>query len=52
MISETGAALTIGRSYNWGRHTGVIDEVALYDKALSPARVCAHYDVGKRALRT
>jgi hypothetical protein len=45
-VPVTGAPLWIGQTYYWGRFTGVLDEVAFYDKPLPPARVLAHYQAG------
>jgi hypothetical protein len=42
-LAATGAPLTIGNSENWGTHQGAVDEVAIYGKPLSPARVKLHY---------
>jgi hypothetical protein len=36
-------SLLIGYVNNWGDFTGVIDEVAIYDYALSPPQITAHY---------
>lgn len=46
MASTTGK-LILGYGENWGTYEGVIDEVAVYDKPLPPARVKAHYDAAK-----
>lgn len=48
---NTTTGTTIGRrSYDSARFwTGRIDEVAVYDKALTAARILAHYDAGKPA---
>jgi hypothetical protein len=45
-LAPTGAPLWIGAADTWGRHKGVIDEVAIYDKPLPPARIKAHYMAG------
>ena len=37
---------TVGAVDGWGVFGGAIDEVALYDKYLAPARILAHYQVG------
>lgn len=37
---------TIGRVENWAQFVGTIDEVAVYDKYLTAARIKAHYDAG------
>jgi hypothetical protein len=42
-LVATGAPLTAGVLANWGSFTGVLDEIAIYDKALTPARIAAHY---------
>jgi hypothetical protein len=41
-----GAKVVLGYVPNWGRFAGVLDEVAIYDHALTPARVKLHHDVG------
>ncbi len=44
---NTGVATRIGRSLNGGSFfSGTLDEVAVYDSALSAARVLAHYNAG------
>jgi hypothetical protein len=45
-LATTGAPLTAGSVANWGNFTGVLDEIAIYDKALSQARIAAHYARG------
>jgi hypothetical protein len=50
-LSTTGlgpnpAPLILGQVPNWGSFVGVLDEVAIYDKALSPARILRHYQFG------
>lgn len=43
-----GGAWYIGKRWDYNESpTGKIDEVALYDTVLSPARVKSHYDAGK-----
>jgi hypothetical protein len=42
----TGVPLELGKTLNWGSFTGVLDEVAIYDKALAPARIKRHHEVG------
>ena len=41
-LADTPQHLTIGRTF-----LGVLDEAALYGKALPPDRVLAHYRAGK-----
>ena len=41
-LANTTAHFTIGRTF-----TGLIDEVAIYAKALTPDRILAHYRAGK-----
>jgi hypothetical protein len=36
----------IADSDNWVGFTGTLDEVAVYEKALAPDRVKAHYEIG------
>jgi hypothetical protein len=43
-LDPSDARVLIGEVSNWGRHTGVIDEVAIYDKPLAPARIAAHHE--------
>jgi hypothetical protein len=45
-LSTTGAPLTAGGVANWGWFTGVLDEIAIYDKVLPQARIAAHYARG------
>jgi hypothetical protein len=45
-LAATGAPLTAGGVANWGSFTGVLDEIAIYDKALPSARIAAHYARG------
>lgn len=40
-LQDTGAPFRIGQHFS-----GVIDEVAVYDRALSPAEIAAHYAIG------
>lgn len=37
---------TFGRTYEWVAFQGVLDEVAVYDTNLPPARILAHYEKG------
>lgn len=44
---DSPAPWVVGNSYNVAEQlSGVIDELAVYDKALSPARIAAHYAAG------
>jgi hypothetical protein len=45
-LLATNAPVTAGVVANWGRFTGVLDEIAVYDKVLSQARIAAHYARG------
>ena len=45
-LAATGAPLMAGGVADWGMFTGVLDELAIYDKALSQARIAAHYARG------
>jgi hypothetical protein len=45
-LPDLTAPLLIGRIDNWKRFAGVLDEVAIYDKNLPPARIKAHYQAG------
>lgn len=45
-LPTTGAPLTAGSVANWGMFTGVLDEIAIYDKVLPAARIAAHYARG------
>jgi hypothetical protein len=45
-LVATGAPLTAGSVANWGMFTGVLDEIAIYDKPLTEARIAAHYARG------
>ncbi len=48
-VPATGSAMTVGASLVWGGgYTGLLDEIAIYDKALSPERVSAHYKAAGR----
>jgi len=38
--------LTIGSYHDWAYFNGVIDEVAVYEKALGDTRILAHYQAG------
>jgi hypothetical protein len=31
----------------WARHVGLIDELAVYDRALTPAEITAHYELAR-----
>lgn len=42
----TGAPFTAGGVANWGMFAGVLDEIAIYDKALPQTRIAAHYARG------
>jgi hypothetical protein len=42
----TDAPLVVGNAQDWGTHAGVVDEVAIYDKPLTPTRVKAHFVAG------
>jgi hypothetical protein len=39
--------LLIGDCANWGNFAGFIDEVAVYDHALTPDQISAHFNAGK-----
>lgn len=41
-LPDTTAHLLLGKAFE-----GTLDEVAIYDKALSPERILAHYNAGK-----
>ena len=45
-ISTIPDSLYVGKVYQWSSMVGWIDEVALYDKALTAAQVTAHYNAG------
>lgn len=45
-LGSTGAPLTAGVVADWGWFTGVLDEIAVYDKVLPAARIAAHYARG------
>jgi hypothetical protein len=45
-LVATGAPFTAAVVADWGSFTGVLDEIAVYDKALTPARIAAHYARG------
>jgi Concanavalin A-like lectin/glucanases superfamily len=46
VMQDIPDAFLIGRVQDWGNFTGDIDEVAVYDHPLAPARILAHYTVG------
>lgn len=46
LLDDTTNTIRIGTS-DWGSFDGWIDEVAVYDKALSVQRIQAHYDAGR-----
>jgi hypothetical protein len=46
VLPATGAPFTAGRVADWTRFTGVLDEIAIYDKVLSATRIAAHYARG------
>jgi hypothetical protein len=46
VVPDLDAPLRIGRMDNWKPFVGVLDEVAIYDKVLPPARIKAHYQAG------
>jgi hypothetical protein len=45
-LVATGAPLTAGSVADWGSFTGVLDEIAIYDKALTLAQIATHYARG------
>ncbi len=45
-LPATGAPVTAGTVANWGAFSGVLDEIAIYDKVLPAARIAAHYARG------
>ena len=45
-LAATGAPLMAGGAADWGMFTGVLDELAIYDKVLPQARIAAHYARG------
>jgi hypothetical protein len=49
-VEVVDSQLTIGRGNVWAVLEGDFDEVALYDKALPPSRITAHYEAGKAAV--
>lgn len=46
VLSSTGAPVTAGVVADWGWFSGVLDEIAIYDKVLPAARIAAHYARG------
>lgn len=46
-VTDHPNPLMIGAVNGWGDFVGWIDEVAIYDKALSESEIKAHYDAGK-----
>lgn len=46
-LVSTGRALRVGVTSSIGYFDGALDELALYEKALSPQRVKAHYDAAQ-----
>jgi hypothetical protein len=49
-VEVVDSQLTIGRGNVWAVLEGDFDEVALYDEALPPSRVAAHYEAGRAAV--
>ncbi|HHH28141.1 MAG TPA: LamG domain-containing protein [Polyangiaceae bacterium] len=47
MLPSTSANLVVGASSGGALGEGLLDEVAIYDRALSAGEVEAHYDAGK-----
>jgi len=45
-LPKLGAIMRIGRMDNWAPFKGDLDEVAIYEKNLAPARIKAHYLAG------
>jgi hypothetical protein len=45
-LPTLGATMRVGRMNDWKPFAGVLDEVAIYDKNLPPARIKAHYLAG------
>jgi hypothetical protein len=45
-MAEHEDDLTIGDCNNWGNFAGLIDEVAIYDYALTPMQIAAHTAAG------
>jgi hypothetical protein len=45
-LVPTSAPLLLGQVPSWGTFVGVLDEVAIYDKPLPPARILLHYQIG------
>ncbi len=53
MLRNTGAPLILGdRGYTGWDYNGLVDEVAIYTTALTPAEVQSHYANGTNAART
>jgi hypothetical protein len=45
-LPKLGALMRVGRMDDWKPFVGVLDEVAIYEKNLAPARIKAHYLAG------
>lgn len=45
-LVSTSAPVMVGGVDNWGMFTGVLDEIAIYDKVLPAARIAVHYARG------
>jgi len=46
-VVDNDAEFRIGETDNWGRYEGLVDEVAVYDYRLTPARIRAHFQAGR-----
>jgi hypothetical protein len=48
MPALPGEHFRIGGATNYDDFVGIIDELAIYDHALTPARVAAHWEAATR----
>lgn len=46
-MPQTTVPFIIGNAENWARYTGLIDECAVYDRALTPSEIAAHYRIAR-----
>ena len=47
VMPKTSVPFIIGNAENWARYTGLIDECAVYDRALTPIEIAAHYRLAR-----